>query len=236
MSFGDVALGIASVVLGIHQLRKGARHLSAAGARPAQRSDLRGLQAPFASSGRKTVSPPNGKDVSMRMQSYNIRTLDDRIAHLRRLIDQGKRDPQVYAFVRRATSARCGNDWCVPEKDNLGEARAVFAALRKNVRYTSDIAGVDTYQKPAHTVALQAGDCDDYSTLTCAALGALGIPARLKVIRTKDADDWNHIYPQAGFPRGNPQRWVSMDSSVNMPFGWEAPRKMVAASRVFRVG
>jgi transglutaminase-like putative cysteine protease len=146
----------------------------------------------------------------------------------------------------------------VREKDNLGEARALFGAiqqrvppqatradvatarnvfnnLRRNIRYTSDIEGVDTYQKPAHTLALRTADCDDYSTLTCATLGSVGIPCRYKVIRTKGANDWNHIYPQAGFPRANPQRWISMDSSVNMPFGWEAPQRMVAASKVFRV-
>ena len=194
----------------------------------------------------------------MRMRSFRIRSLDDRIAHLRRLVDEGKRDPQVYAFARRAINQRCGNGWCVPEKDNYNEARALFAALqgavpprmtprdltaaralfgeiRRNVRYTSDIDGVDTYQKPAHTLALRGGDCDDGSSLTCAALGSIGIPCRFKVIRTKGAREWNHIFPQAGFPRSNPTRWVSMDSSVNMPFGWQAPPRMVAQSKVFAV-
>ena len=172
----------------------------------------------------------------MRMRSYNIRTLDDRIAHLRRLVDEGKRDPQVYAFARRATAARCGDDWCIPEKDNMAEAKAVFDAIRKNVRYTSDISGVDTYQKPAHTLALRSGDCDDVSVLGCSTLGALGIPCRFKVIRTRGANEWNHIYPQAGFPRANPQRWVTMDASVPVPFGWEAPQRIIADSRIFRVG
>jgi hypothetical protein len=194
----------------------------------------------------------------MRMRSFNIRTLDDRIAYLQGLVDEGKRDPQVYAFARRAVTQKCGGKWCVPEKDTLGEARSLFAAirrqvppnttakdvatarlffknLRQNVRYTSDIEGVDTYQRPAHTLALGSADCDDFSTLTCAGLGSLGIPCRLKVIRTKGAGDWNHIFAQAGFPRQNPTHWISMDSSVNMPFGWEAPKQMVAASRVFRV-
>jgi hypothetical protein len=209
-------------------------------------------------SGRTNVAMPNGATESMRMRSFNIRTLDDRIGYLKRLADEGKRDPNVYAFARRATSRRCGSRWCIDEKDNLGEARALFGAMRgsnppklsprdiatarhmfqnirSNVRYTSDIAGVDTYQKPSHTLALHSGDCDDYSSLTCSGLASLGIPCRYKVIRTKGAKDWNHIYAQAGFPRKNPTRWISMDSSVNMPFGWEAPPKMVAASRVFRV-
>lgn len=211
----------------------------------------------FMDSGRKSIPTRRGA-TTMRMRSFNIRTLDDRIAYLNKLADQGKRDPEIYAFARRAIGKKCGGRWCIDEKDNLGEARALFGALRqrrpprmsardvayarsifggirKDVRYTSDIAGVDTYQKPSHTLALAAADCDDFSTLTCSALGSIGIPCRFKVIRTKGAKDWNHIYAQAGFPRARPTRWISMDSSVNMPFGWEAPARMVAASRVFRV-
>lgn len=211
----------------------------------------------FMDSGHQSIRTANG-NVPMRMRSFHIRTLDERIRYLNRLADEGKRDPSVYAFARRAVTQRCGNDWCVKEKDTLGEARALFGAIRRqlpagatprdvavarklfgnirqNVRYTSDIAGVDTYQRPAHTLSLHSGDCDDYSTLTCAALGSLGIPCRYKVIRTKGANDWNHIYPQAGFPRAKPTRWISMDSSVSMPFGWEAPPQMVAESRVFNV-
>lgn len=268
MSFGHVALGLASIAIGVHHVRNGVKRLQNAGAPPVQ--PRRGLGAapvslpgrPFSQSGYKTVRASDGSRVPMQMRSYNIRNLDDRIAYLRRLVDTGKRDPRVFAFARRQLTHRCGSDWCIPEKDNLAEAKAVFAAIqrgqapnataqmradlaearnlfsqiRKNVRYTSDIAGVDTYQKPAHTLALKTSDCDDFSSLTCASLQSIGIPCRFKVIRTKGANEWNHIYAQAGFPRHAPERWVSMDSSVNMPFGWEAPSKMVAASRVFRVG
>lgn len=268
MGLGQVALGIASLVMGVQHLRNGARHLSSTddgygldGLNAAPRSAQARIRVPGRSimnSGYKNVRTPRGGTIPMRMRTYNIRTLDQRIAYLNKLADEGKRDPEVYAFVRRAIGKKCGGKWCIPEKDNLGEARAVFGALRQarpprytrsdlenargifkglrsNVRYTSDIAGVDTYQRPSHTLALGAADCDDFSSTTCAALGAIGIPCRYKVIRTKGARDWNHIYAQAGFPRANPRRWISMDSSVNMPFGWEAPKRMVAASRVFRV-
>ena len=253
MSLGQVVLGVASVVMGLNHLNNGAKHLTKPSRR---RNGMGGLGRmspvavpgrPFHNSGHRPVRTRNGA-APMRMRSYNIRTLDDRIRYLRHLADSGKRDPQIYAFARQAVGKKCGGRWCVPEKDNTGEARALYAAMRsdpekarrlfknirKNVRYTSDILGVDTYQRPGHTLLLGSGDCDDYSSLTCAALGSLGIPCRFKVIRTKDARDWNHIYAQAGFPRQAPRHWISMDSSVNKPFGWEAPRSMVAASRVFR--
>lgn len=585
MGLGQLALGVASVVMGINHLRTAQRHLSGGLEGPSPQRARRGrrdrpgytpVRVPgrhFMDSGRKNIRTRGGS-TTMRMRSFNIRTLEDRIAYLNSLADQGKRDPEIYAFARRAVGKKCGGRWCIDEKDNLGEARALFGALRqsrpprmsardvaaassifadirRNVRYTSDIAGVDTYQKPAHTLSLRAGDCipggslllredgimvpieqikegdtvfdgngwakvtkwwhkgvqdiralglnnggvflstdghrmfrvprndqkvgvaqdaeevlakdldigdellqpremafsesttlsadeafllgvyiaegsvrrrrvdgtvacvgiagiadskgyrermieagerlgftvkahtkevyltdsgdtmhrlldscgtkagvkrlphvswdpataanilsgldadggmatngtnfvfsttsktlsvqyrllqrilgrstsikmvvehggfgenpiyrvtvrkdnqrrpwakirtisaaapahvydietdsgrfylpeqdivvhncDDYSSLTCAALGSLGIPCRFKVIRTKGAKDWNHIYAQAGFPRAKPVRWISMDASVNKPFGWEAPPQMVAASKVFRV-
>jgi transglutaminase-like putative cysteine protease len=167
------------------------------------------------------------------MRTHKIKNLDDRIAHLRKLVEKGKRDPEVYLFARSAVNKRCGTGWCVPEKDNLAEAKALFEAIRKGVRYTSDIAGIDSYQKAPLTLKLRTGDCDDYSILTCAAAASLGLPCRFKVIRTKDSDSWNHIYAQIGFPRRNPVKWISLDASVSMPFGWEAPPQLVAASRVF---
>lgn len=169
----------------------------------------------------------------MRLKTSRIQNLDERIVKLRGLVERGKRDPAVYMFARQAVNKRCGKGWCVPEKNNFAEAKALFQAMREQVRYTSDIAGIDSYQRPGLTLQLRTGDCDDYSILACAAAASLGLPCRFKVIRTKDADTWNHIYAEIGFPRRNPVRWIPFDASVNMPFGWEAPPHFVAASRVF---
>jgi len=229
MSLGQFALGLASIAIGIHQIRNGVQRI-----RPPARRQLpyprQGLAAPgelrSVQSGKTAVGP-------IRLRTYRIKNLDERIAHLRELIEQGKRDPVVYEFARRAVNKRCGNGWCVPEKDNGRELQALFKAIRNNVRYTSDIDKVDSYQKPRHTLALHSGDCDDYSTLVCAAAATLGLKCRLKVIKTQGASDWNHIYAQVGLPRARPTRWIPLDASVNMPMGWEAPRGAVVASRVF---
>ncbi len=171
----------------------------------------------------------------MRLRTYQIKTLEDRIEALRKLVQQGKRDPAIYEFARRAMNKRCGNTWCVPEKDNAAEMRALFRAVRDNVRYTSDILGVDSYQLPSHTLKLRTADCDDYSSLSCALANSVGLPCRFKVIKTKGAPEWNHIYAQIGFPRRNPTKWISFDASVEMPLGWEAPASMVDASKSFHV-
>lgn len=231
MSLGKVALGVASLVLGVGHLKNASKHFSEAQRAPGPRvGGLRGVGKPFADSGRQVT--PNG---AMRMRSYHINSLEDRIDHLRKLVDDGKRDPRIYSFAREAINKKCGNDWCIPEKNNEREAKAIFDAVRRKIRYTSDIHGVDTYQKPAHTLALGSADCDDASTLLCSLMLSVGLPCRFKVIKTKGASDWNHIFAQVGFPKAKPTNWVSMDASVPVPFGWQAPPSMVAAAKIFPV-
>lgn len=76
--------------------------------------------------------------------------------------------------------------------------------------------------------------CDDYTITGCSALNAIGIPCASDVIQTKGSPDWNHVYALVGVPRVNPTRWVPFDASVDRPFGWEAPRSVVARRRRFR--
>lgn len=239
MSLGQVALGLASIALGLRQLSNGVQRLGYAsnptGSQRASRTSARtygkGSKRTYdVGSGLERARTPSG---DIRLRTYQIKNLDERVAHLRRLVEQGKRDPVVYEFARRAVNQKCGPRWCVPEKDNLAEIKALFRAVRSNVRYTSDIAGIDSYQAPRHTLKLRSADCDDVSILACALAQSIGLPCRFKVIRTKGSPEWNHIYAQVGHPRRNPKRWISFDASVDMPVGWEAPSRMVDASRIF---
>lgn len=226
----QIILGLAGIAMGLRNISSGLKKLNSAKI-PQQRVPMRSThKAQKRPLGDFFVNTPSGP---IRVRTYNIHNLEERISHLRALAQAGKKDPLVYEFARRAVNGKCGGSWCVPEKDNLAEARALFNAVRKNVRYTSDIAGVDSYQKPAHTLTLRTGDCDDYSTLACALAGSLGMPCRFKVIRTPDAPMWNHIYAQIGFPRRMPRKWISFDASVPMPFGWEPPARMIADARTF---
>lgn len=164
-----------------------------------------------------------------------VESLDERINAIRDRISKGRVDPKVIAWARAQVSKKCGNQWCVPEKDTEAEIRAIFNGMRRDVRYTSDVLGVDTYVHPRKTLEQRSGDCDDYSALGCSALMSVGIPCRLKVIRTKDSPTWNHIYIQAGTPKAGPQKWMTLDASVPVKPGWEVPASMVAASRTFEV-
>ena len=176
----------------------------------------------------------------MRTTLYGVRTLDERMAVISAQAQRGKVDPRVIAWARKTLSKKCrsgwnGEQWCVPEKDTRAEIAAIFGALRRDIRYTSDVRGVDTYAHPKATLGTSAGDCDEYASTGCAALMAVGIPCRYKVIQTKDSSTPNHIYIQGGFPKEAPRHWISLDASVPVKPGWEAPASMVAKSWVYEL-
>ena len=226
MSFGQFALGLAGVVLGAKTFLNGAKRIRNSAPRRPRTPKLPPPILKSSQSGKTGIG-------NIRLRTYQIRNLPERMQYLQALVEQGKRDPVVYEFARQAINQKCSGNWCVPEKDNQREIVALFKHIRKNVRYTSDITNVDSYQKPRHTLALRTADCDDYATLICAAAATLGLPCRFKVIKTKGSREWNHIYAQIGLPRRNPTQWFSLDASINMPAGWEPPKNMVSDHKIF---
>ncbi|NJN63472.1 MAG: transglutaminase domain-containing protein [Acidobacteria bacterium] len=229
MNLGEILFGAVLLGLGAQQMKKGAERLG---------KGLRGAGGARVEKDTKRRLPKRVGVVrrgGMTMDLREVRSLDDRINAIRDRIRKGKVDPKILAWARKQVTRKCGADWCIKEKDTAAEIVAIFEGMRRDVRYTSDVAGVDTYANPRRTLEHRAGDCDDYSALGCAALMSIGIPCRLKVIRTKDSSTWNHIYIEAGSPKDRPSRWIPLDASVNVRAGWEAPRSMVAETRIFEV-
>jgi len=187
VALGNVVLGLASVVLGLRQLSVGARHLSSPSnttrSQRASRTSGRGSARSSSSTYVRGFEGQHAKTPSgdIRLKTHQIKNLDERIEYLRKLVEQGKRDPVVYEFARRAVNKKCGSNWCVPEKDNLAEIKALFQAIRGNVRYTSDIAGIDSYQAPRHTLKLRTGDCLPEGTQLLRADGLLVAIEDIKV-------------------------------------------------------
>jgi len=236
MNIGDVVLGLASIAIGYSQLKKGVAAIT-----PKDKTNLGGTSVRRIQKGQYfTLSgAPMGKSAAEgTMKIRGVNNLDERMSAIIEMSRRGKIEPSVMAWARAQVTKRCrqgrnGEQWCTPEKDTMAEIAAIYQGLRSDVRYTSDIRGFDTYVNPKHTLAQQAGDCDDYASLGVAALNSIGIPARYKVIRTHGSPDWDHIYIQAGTPKDDPTRWISLDASVPMQAGWEAPAHMIADSRVY---
>ena len=239
MSLGKLALGVASVVMGLQGLASGFGNIKEAAqpqrppTPPPSPRNRRGLQGlglvgPMPTGTAQSALVGEREVLAKHMRTAQVTSLQQRIRFIQGRVLKGETDPQIYTIARKIVSRRCGDDWCIMEKDNLGEAKAIFDFMRKNVRYTSDSLNIDTFQNPILTIKLGTGDCDDHAATTCALLLSIGIPCRLKVVQTTDSNQPNHIYAQAGFPRANPQKWLTMDSSVKVPFGWEVPGSAIS--------
>lgn len=135
---------------------------------------------------------------------------------MRDLVHQYKSDSNVRGLALELVRP-------VPPKDWRGEIRAVFEYVRDNIRYTHDIAGVETLQTPPATIELEAGDCDDKSTLLAALLASVGHRTRFVAVGYRQSNDYQHVYVEAA--HGND--WIPLDATMARPFGWR-PRDAVA--------
>jgi len=148
--------------------------------------------------------------------------IEQRIATIQSLIAKSIQDPQMRKVALQVTS-RC------PERDKMCEAQAIYQFVKSRVRYTGDVGavvhddgrheGVDLYQSARRTLEFGGGDCDDNSILNSTLLALNGIDPVLRVVKTRGAPDWEHIY--AGFMNG--RKFVALDTTLpgNTAFGIE---------------
>lgn len=131
---------------------------------------------------------------------------------IREHIRRAKTDPRI---VEAATQLI----FMTPAKAELAEVDAIFSWVRDHVRYTRDVAGVETLASPWTTYRRQSGDCDDQVALLGALLEAVGYPVRLVIAAYQEAGLWEHVYLQVyagGF-------WIDADPTEDLPLG-AAPR------------
>jgi hypothetical protein len=73
----------------------------------------------------------------------------------------------------------------LPDAKRPTIARALHAFVRDSIRYVGE--GIETFQSAWQTITLGFGDCDDVARLLLALARAVGIPARLEILR-RDRD------------------------------------------------
>lgn len=231
---GSIALGVFGLWQGAKALHRGftsGNEVQLAEAAPV------GRQLP----GRGPVGRSGVRQGAAKVKTYEVRNLDDRIRHIAGMAKKGRLDPRMREFTVKLVSTRCGSTWCTPEKNWRKEAETVFNGLRgRYYRYVRDTYGVDLYQHPLRTIDFGGGDCDDATVLLASALGSIGFKVKARVIQTKNAEDWDHIYCLVEIPgtggagseaSGSGATWMPMDLSMNKPPGWEAPASMVKRRR-----
>ena len=141
-------------------------------------------------------------------------------------------------------SLQPGSDVTVPGYElyrGMNEIEGVLAEFKQRYRYVSDALGADQFQSAKRTLFdFHGGDCDDATIALGSLCRALGYPVKVRVVRTKDAEDWNHVYLMVN-PDKRGEKYVALDGSVDAVMhkgkktpifvGWEAPDRIVADRR-----
>lgn len=135
---------------------------------------------------------------------------------MRDLVHQYKSDTHVRGVALEAVRSLAPRDW-------RGEVRKLFEYVRDRIRYVHDISGIETIQTPPVTIDLEAGDCDDKSTLLATLLATIGYRSRFVAVGYRQPNAYQHVYVEAEVNG----EWIPLDATVPRPFGWR-PRAAIA--------
>jgi transglutaminase-like putative cysteine protease len=99
------------------------------------------------------------------------------------------------------------------------EIDSVFEWVRDNIEFRGEYG--ELLQSPEATINLQAGDCDDQSTLIAALLSSLGFETRFRTLAMReDPGEYSHVYAEVRDKRSG--EWTPLDTTVQGSFpGWQ---------------
>ena len=135
---------------------------------------------------------------------------------MRRLVRRGKTSMPI-----RTTALSIVQD--LPNKLYIAEVEQVWQWVKNNIRYTKDVAGVETLQTPERTLQLQAGDCDDQASLLGALLESIGHPTRFIALAFRPGH-YSHVLLETRVGYRNKTIWVPLETTEDKPFGWYPSR------------
>lgn len=223
------AVGVAAAIGGVLMYRRGQAKAALTGGAVGSF----GYAAPLPA----VRSTTRSGDMTVKHYYDKQMPIEKRVAILQQLVEQSIKDGEMRKLALQITSS-------CPARDDRCEAKAVYDAVKRRVRYTGDVApikmidgsieGVDYFQTAKRTWEIQGGDCDDQAVLNATLLTLNGIPARFRITAPKSQKGrylngdpgWAHIYAMAGLPKNNPSPsgWIALDTTIpGSFFAKEAP-------------
>ena len=174
------------------------------------------MSAVLAPPGRYQLPGRTAPEVTTYRIPSGPRGTDRTVEHIRSLILEGAKDFAVRQKAIDILMARA-----VRPKDYLGEIKALFEWVQRNIRYTRDPFRVELLHSPMRMLELRAGDCDDMTILLGAMLQSIGHPVRIVVVGPDPLRPglFTHVYAEVSY-RGH---WIPLDPTMPHPMGW-APR------------
>jgi hypothetical protein len=161
----------------------------------------------------------DARGLAPMLREHVVKTLDDRVSILRRMVWDGEaafsrrngpigglRDPRMRQIGLEVTSScRARDDMC--------ELDAIYQTVKRNIRYTGDIATEDTFQTAWRTLQIGGGDCDDMAVLCAVLAMENGFVCKFRITSNTGAT-WDHIFCLAGVSKVSPRRWVPLDTTL----------------------
>jgi hypothetical protein len=107
-------------------------------------------------------------------------------------------------------------------RHEVDQALAIGEWVQRNIYYVHETR--ETFQRPATTIRLMAGDCDDHALLICSALATIGIKEKLCILKTGKGRGmaavgpmhYSHIFAVAiPIQDGKPHR-LTLDSTLDV--------------------
>ena len=174
----------------------------------------------------RTQSPPPDKlAVLLGLQPTLSLPLSDgdrgtaqTIERIRKLVHQGMTDQYINRFAIAIVRAAG-----VQQFDFVGEIRAVYEWVRQNIRFTRDIAGIETLRTAREILLVRAGDCDDInSVLLPSLLATICHDVRLVTVSSDPGAPrvFSHIYCEVEIDG----QWLPLDSARRNPAFGRGPR------------
>lgn len=171
------------------------------------------------------------KVIGVKRHTIQMKTLEERIGALGRMIREGSVDDDIKAAGAAVLSRKCGDRWCVGPKDYVAEADALFEAVTDPkspiaMRYTLDHPVVDEFGSAKRGMRMRTGDCDDLSVYLGALLASQGHRPELVTMEAKGAGGWSHIFLRDpinlddGTGAGKVQ-YRYLDPSMQTATGWQ---------------
>lgn len=132
------------------------------------------LRLPHAKLPTKVAQLPAGVKNKPTLKQYDVTDIDTRVGLIGELIRKGSLNADLRERTVEMLASKCdtlgrinpsGGQWCVKEKDCLGEAKALFEYIRNPkskyaVRYTRDAMLADVFTAPERTLLkTHGGDC-----------------------------------------------------------------------------
>lgn len=173
------------------------------------------------------ISEQRVGDATIRLYRAPNIPIDQRVGLIQKRVWNGVTDPRIRKLALEITHG-------CPRNDGVCEARKIFDAVAKRIRYTGDVApvahpdgsvdAIDYFQGPWRTWEYKGGDCDDHVGLITALTSVIGVPSQLRVTAPSKFGDYQHIYGVVGVPKVGPRKWVAMDTTLPRPsFAKEVP-------------